>query len=418
MLTTQSNTTTCPFCALLCDDLRIQVQDNHINTITNGCYKAASGFTQTVDIQPRVKGQIVSQIEAIEIAVDLLSKARLPLYAGLGTDVAGIRAVLQLAKQTGGIVDHKDGNKQSARTLAIQNSGYLTTTLTEVRNRADFMLWIGDDIPAIFPRLWQRCVEREATLFANPAKQPTIVHFGSQSPTEANQSFNLNLVQLPEVINGLRALLAGQVLQTTQIAGIPLEEYQSLIAKMKAAQYGVIVWQTASLNMEQTDLTIHALYQLAKDLNQTTRFSALPLGGNEGGVSALQVTTWQTGFPLRIGFKQDHVHYDSWQFDTQRLLKQQEVDTLLWLSSFDTPQLPKDAKGLPTILLANTYPENLTYEPDVFIPIGTPGIHHTGQLFRVDGVVALPLQHLINQSTTTAETILSTLTEKILMKCS
>ena len=33
-------------------------------------------------------------------------------------------------------------------------------------------------------------------------------------------------------------------------------------------------------------------------------------------------------------------------------------------------------------------------EPEVFIPVGTPGIDHAGRTFRTDSVVAVPLQKL------------------------
>ena len=33
-------------------------------------------------------------------------------------------------------------------------------------------------------------------------------------------------------------------------------------------------------------------------------------------------------------------------------------------------------------------------EPAVFLPVGRPGIDHGGQIFRTDGVVALPLRGL------------------------
>jgi formylmethanofuran dehydrogenase subunit B len=33
-------------------------------------------------------------------------------------------------------------------------------------------------------------------------------------------------------------------------------------------------------------------------------------------------------------------------------------------------------------------------EPDVFIPVGTPGIDHTGHAYRLDSVVAIRLKKL------------------------
>ena len=43
---------------------------------------------------------------AVKHAAKLISKAKLPLYGGLATDVEGMRAVLALAERSGGVVDH------------------------------------------------------------------------------------------------------------------------------------------------------------------------------------------------------------------------------------------------------------------------------------------------------------------------
>ena len=34
--------------------------------------------------------------------------------------------------------------------------------------------------------------------------------------------------------------------------------------------------------------------------------------------------------------------------------------------------------------------------PDVFIPVGIPGLDHTGTMFRIDGSVVLPLKKIRN----------------------
>ena len=48
---------------------------------------------------------------------------------------------------------------------------------------------------------------------------------------------------------------------------------------------------------------------------------------------------------------------------------------------------------MPTIVLG-TPGLKLHATPDVFIPVGTPGIDHAGRLIRVDNVVSMPLKDL------------------------
>ena len=52
---------------------------------------------------------------AIAEAARLLGASRLPVIAGLGTDVAGARAAIALAQRLGGVVDHMHSRRAAAR---------------------------------------------------------------------------------------------------------------------------------------------------------------------------------------------------------------------------------------------------------------------------------------------------------------
>ena len=97
----------CPFCGLVCDDLEIARDESGLRVTKNGCEKAIAGFERSVSsVKPQVDGRDVDLGTAITTATDLIRKASLPLYGGLGTDVDGIRAVMALADKSGGVVDH------------------------------------------------------------------------------------------------------------------------------------------------------------------------------------------------------------------------------------------------------------------------------------------------------------------------
>jgi formylmethanofuran dehydrogenase subunit B len=139
------------------------------------------------------------------------------------------------------------------------------------------------------------------------------------------------------------------------------------------------------------ELLAQALADLVRDVNQVTRCAALPLTGSENVMGAHQVCTWQTGFPLRTSFAGGAPAHDPLLYGTARLLREQEVDALVWISSFHPAAPP--ATRAPTIVLAAA-PLRFERQPEVHIPIGTPGIDHAGEIFRTDGVVALPLAKL------------------------
>jgi len=65
---------------------------------------------------------------------------------------------------------------------------------------------------------------------------------------------------------------------------------------------------------------------------------------------------------------------------------------LLWISSLSEDAMPQ-VSGMPVIVLgrADTHFER---QPDVFVPVGTPGIDADGHLLRTDKVISLYLKRL------------------------
>jgi formylmethanofuran dehydrogenase subunit B len=74
------------------------------------------------------------------------------------------------------------------------------------------------------------------------------------------------------------------------------------------------------------------------------------------------------------------------------MLQKNEADALLWVSSFNEKHMPPES-AVPTVVLGRTG-MNFSKEPDVYIPVATPGIDHSGHVYRTDNVVALPLRKL------------------------
>jgi formylmethanofuran dehydrogenase subunit B len=74
------------------------------------------------------------------------------------------------------------------------------------------------------------------------------------------------------------------------------------------------------------------------------------------------------------------------------MLANGEADSLVWVSSFNVHRTPPKT-DVPTIVVGRS---GMTFEeePDVFIPVGVPGIDHTGRTFRGDSSVAVPLRKL------------------------
>ncbi|HEX7155665.1 MAG TPA: formylmethanofuran dehydrogenase, partial [Burkholderiaceae bacterium] len=156
---------------------------------------------------------------------------------------------------------------------------------------------------------------------------------------------------------------------------------------MRQARYGVIAWSAADLEFAHAELAVQAIMRTVFELNRTTRFAALPLGGNEGDLSADAVLLWQIGYPFRTSFAAGRPEYDPYRFDARRMLAAGEADALLWVSSFGD-HLPPPEHTAPTILLSVPWAAAAP-QCEVFLPVGTPGVEFAGHLVRSDKVLTM-----------------------------
>ena len=389
-----------PFCGVGTDDISVNIDGNTVTVSQNGCSVNTPLFEQAItDTQPRIAGQTVSLEEAVKKAAELLKNTKLPVIGGCATDVNGMRGLLALADRSGAVVDNINFTNARNNFLALQDSGWMNTTLAEVKNRCDVLLIVGTDLEAFAPRFFERYLWTNA-MFTEADKRE-IIYLGkapsgdaSTSPTgKAAQVLECATSDLPEVIAVLRALVKKQPIRATSVAGIAIIDLQAIVDKLKAAHYSVVTWAAGALNYAQAELTVQTLSEMIKDLNdQNTRCSGLPLAGKEGDQTANQVCGWTTGYPARMRFSRGYPEYDPYLNDTNLLIKDGEADALVWVHAFNTNAVPP-VSDLPTIVIGRSG-MTFTKEPDVYIPVGTPGIDHAGHAYRMDNVVAIRLKKL------------------------
>ena len=408
-------TVTCPFCGLLCDDLRINRDTaGNLNVIENGCAKSVTFFGRPIATPPRVGGKPVELKEAIAKAAEILKSAKQPLFAGLGTEVYGMRAVMNLAETTNATLDHMNSNGFMRNLQVVQNSGWQITTLTEVKNRMDLLVVLGTDIVSVFPRFFEREVWNKETMYGQDTSKREVIYLGGQNiDTTAGIApdgrkpdvLPCDLDKLPDVVSALRAIVSGKKLQVSEVAGIAVADLEKLAQRMQAAKYSVLVWAAAPLNFPHAELTVQNATELVKTLNKTTRSSGLPLGGIEGDMNANQVCTWISGYPMRTSYARSYPEHDAYHFSTDRQLASKEADVLFWVSSFNPDRIPPETT-IPTVVFGHAQMQ-LAKEPAVFIPVGLPGADHKGIMFRTDNVVSLPLQKLRDSSLPTLAEVFS-----------
>jgi len=404
-----------PFCGISSDDLKIQATGNVIKVLENGDAVTRAGFEQVpTDTQPRIGGKNATLDQAVAAAAGYLRDARLPLFGGFGTDVNDTRAALSLADRCGAVLDQARAEGGLRNLLVLSDTGWVACTLAELKNRAEVVVVFGSDIEADFPRFFERFVWNKETLFGQDTSQREIIYIGRTPAGDASTSPSGRKAQVlpcsaesyPEVAAALNALARGVSLQAESIGGIAVTELQTVIDKLKAASYSVVTWAAGHLNYAHAELTVQQLCQAVVALNKSgaTRSAVLPLGGQDGDRTASQVFAWQTGYPTRISYARGYPEYDPYHNSTSRLLANGEADVLVWVATINAKQTPPVA-SIPTIVIGRS---GMVFEkePEVFIPVGAPGIDHAGHMYRCDNVVSLPLRKLRDSGLTSGAEVL------------
>ena len=400
---------TCPFCPLLCDNFSVDAGAAEWALIGSECHRARSALThfgssEASAVPAQVDGLACDVETAIGAAARLLGASRQPLFGGLGCDVAGARSLYTLACRTGAICDAAEGATLMHGLRAQQDRGGFTTTLAELRTRADLVVCIGPLPTERHPEFLRRCGVGEGStaqfVVLQPAAEPVAESAMPGIETVRHDGDVFDAVAL------LAACVAGRAVADASGA------LAALAARLHAARYAVLVYETGRLPA-QGALVIEAINRIVSTLNQRSRAAALPLGGGDGASTVNAVFTWLSGLPIRSRAAPYGLEHEPQRFDARRLLADRSVDALLWIASFGTEAAPP-LVDLPRIVLAHPrFAAAVQGAGTVFIPVSTPGIGSAGHLFRTDGVVLLPLSAVRDDGLPTVADVVGRITREL-----
>ena len=155
---------TCPVCGSLCDDIEVLVENNRIVSVKNACGLSESKFMHHEEHRPtkpliRRNGKLTeaSIEEAVRKSAEILTDASYPiLYGWSNTSCEAIRVGLELAEQVGGVIDNTTTVCHGPSVLSIQDVGYSTCTLGQIRHRADLVSYWGCTPWSAHPRHIER----------------------------------------------------------------------------------------------------------------------------------------------------------------------------------------------------------------------------------------------------------------------
>ena len=333
-----------------------------------------------------IDGAPVSLDAAAAGAALLLARSRQPLIAGLGADIDGARAAIALAERVGGVIEHRHSAALLRDLDCLRETGIMLTTPGEARVRADVVLLVGDGLTEAWPSLTERLLAPPARpegmdvkrriIWLAPAIGARIGGFEGDIEiwrAERGATLAVNLA-------ALRARVKNRPIANPRIArsALPLSVLDSIATTIKAARFGVAVWTAESLGA----LEIEMLHGLVRDLNDTTRFSTLPLPAPDNGAGVLAACGWTTGFPMRTGFGAGVPIHDPWRFDAERLVASGETDCVLWISALGAA--PPTWQRVVNLIALCERTAQFAEEPNVRITVGRPGVDHDAIMHSSD----------------------------------
>ena len=445
---------TCPVCGCLCDDIELRVENGKIVKVKNGCAMCESkffGYSGHRLLKPLIRrngGLVeVSLGEAIKEATKILSEANYPiLYGWSSTSCEAIRVGVELAEEVNGIIDNTSTICHGPSTLSTQDVGMTSSTLGQIRHRADLIIYWGSNPWSAHPRHIERYTAFPEGRFAKSAWKGYLTKIKTSNvkkkiesalrrlqrkeklsvsslyacpyPALLKEGRKLVVVDVRrtrtaeiadyfiqvepnkdyELLQALRALIRDQEVEVDDVAGIPIEYLEEIADVMVNCNFGVLFFGLG-LTMSRGKLrNIDAALSLTRDLNMRTKFIIMPMRGHFNVTGADTVFTWQTGFPYAVDFSLGYPKYNPGETSVVDVLMCKESDAALIVASDPVVSFPRIAVEhlvKNPLIVIDPHMNATAQMADIVFPSTFVGIEASGTAYRMDHV-PLPLKKVVD----------------------
>jgi formylmethanofuran dehydrogenase subunit B len=428
-LTDHHSDVVCMGCGCLCDDLSTQQRsdsssdsaDPGMLTILPACSLAHEWFAGLMaEDGPAclVRGRPVSIEEGTAAVRAILATAKRPLIAGLSnTSVEAQREAVHLAERWRGVLMGHASPVAARVHRAAQAAGLVTSTLGEVRQRADVVvLWNADPV-VTHPRHFERySLHPKGRFVPRGRKDRQLIWIGS-TPCASSELADIKIIFAPgrdvEALSVLQGILNGVELDEKMVlrqTGVSLDVWRDLSTTLRQARYGAVFYDP-NLSPESAIHAEHdarALMQWVTLLNESTSFvfHALTEGGNGSGLE--QVVAWTTGRSGILDFGSGVPTVLTDVDSAQDLISRRSVDAALFVSSDPLREWePAEWRRLgfiPTVVLSNSSTATSS-SATVWFRTAPLSYAAGGTVFRSDGV-ALRVRPITSSALPSDEEIL------------
>jgi formylmethanofuran dehydrogenase subunit B len=450
------NAVTCPICGCLCDDIEVTVVNNEVVKVKNGCavceakymgYKSKHRIRQPL-IRKDGKFVPVPMKEAIHKAVEILANANYPiLYGWSSTNCEAQRLGVELAEEVGGVLDNTAVVCHGPSLMGTQEVGIPTSTLGQIRHRAEVIIYWGCDPWSAHPRHLERYTSFTEGRFedsewksylnkvkaaagkkkllslqrVSPKKQRTTVAesvvFNKPPETLRKEGRKLIVIDVRksmtaeiadyfiqvepnkdyELMQAIRALVKDEELDVDQVGGVPVDYLREVVDTLVNCKFGVIFFGMGLTQSAGKFRNIEVAISLTQDLNMRTKFLIMPMRGHFNVSGANIVFAWQSGYAFGVDFSLGYPRYNPGETTSMDVLLRGESDAALVIASDPGATFPKRAvQNLVKhpLIVIDPHMNATAMLADIVFPSAFVGIEVEGTAYRMDNV-PLPLKKVV-----------------------
>jgi formylmethanofuran dehydrogenase subunit B len=418
----------CPFCGCLCDDITVVTEGNKIVEAKHACKLGAAKIMGHHRIEAplmrkdkKSEFKEVSYDEAINEAAKILANSKRPLMYGWASAVCEVhKKGILLAEELGAIIDNTATVCHAPSTLAVHEKGLPTSTLGQVKNRADLVVFWGSNPVHAHPRHMGRYSVFAKGFFSEKGRRGRKVVVVDVRKTEtANMADEFIQVQQGAdylVISALRSILSGHAdVVPDEVGGVKKEQLVKLVETMKTARFGAVFFGMGLTQSTGRYKNIDNAISLTTDLNAFTKFVIMPMRGHYNVAGFGQVCSWETGFATAVDFARGFPYYNPGETAANDVLMRKETDAAMIIAGDAGAHFPADSvrhlARIPVVQI-DPYWNPTTEVSNVVIPVAICGIEVEGTAYRMDGV-SLRMRKLIEPTHMTDVDVLEKITERV-----
>jgi len=390
----------CAFCGCVCDDIEVTIKGGVIESVKGACGLGLAkllNYSRERVYSPMVRRSQsfveVSFEEAVEEAADILVNAKYPLlYGWSSTSNEAVRLGVELAELVGGVIDDTSVTCHGPTTLALQETGVVTATLGQLKNRADLMVYWGCNPGHAHPRHTVRYSAMAKGRFVKGRRERRIVVVDVRETPTAKMADLFVKVQQGmdyELLTALRMAVKGYTIEVEEVAGVPRNMIFKLADMLTSAKFGVIFFGMGVTMTAGKGRNVEEAIRLVQELNDHTKFTILAMRGHYNVTGSGAVMTWLTGYPYAVDFSRGYPRYNPGVTSSTDILMRGDADAALIVASDPVSHFPMKAvenlSRIPVVVIDPRWSPTAAIA-NVFIPSAFVGIEVEGTVYRMDKV--------------------------------